>query len=124
MDMPELRERLMVVFIEELHECVGDMDRHLQSLLQNPEPQVREMLKNELYRAAHKMKGAANAAQVPPIERLCRQMQDILISVRDGQRTMDDGLHSQFMDAVTFLRASEALLRNGHAPTSGDSIFG
>lgn len=124
MDVPELRKRLMIVFIEELHECVGDMDRHLRSLQQNPEPQVCDMLKNELYRAAHKMKGASNAAQVPAIERLCRQMQDILISVRDGQRTMDDRLQSQFMDAVTFLRASETLLRNGHTPTSGDSIFG
>jgi two-component system chemotaxis sensor kinase CheA len=123
MDMQELRQRLMVVFIEELHECVGDMDRHLQSLLQNQEPQVREMLKNELYRAAHKMKGAANAAQVPSIEQLCRQMQDILISIRDGQRTMDETLHSQFTKAVTFLRAAEALLRNGETPPSSDSIF-
>jgi len=123
MDMQELRQRLMVVFIEELHECVGDMERHLQSLLRNPEPQVREMLKNELYRAAHKMKGAASAAQVPQIQKLCLQMQNILTSIRDGQRTMDDKLHGQFTKAVTFLREAETLLQNGETPKSGDSIF-
>ena len=122
-DMEEFQRRLMVVFLEELHECVGDMDRHLQSLLKNPEPQVCEMLKNELYRAAHKMKGAASSAQVPQIQKLCLQMQNILTSIRDGHRRMDNTLHGQFMNAVRFLRDAETLLRNGETPTSSDSIF-
>jgi len=53
MDMQELRKRLMIVFIEELHECVGDMDRHLRSLQQNPEPQVRLCGSQILPRIAH-----------------------------------------------------------------------
>ena len=44
MDKQELRLLLMPAFIEELRECVGDMHRHLQSLQQNPEQTVREML--------------------------------------------------------------------------------
>lgn len=113
----------MPVFLEELHECIGDMQRHLLSLRQNPEQSVREMLVNELYRAAHKIKGAANAAEVRPIEQLCRQMQDILTAVRDGQRTIDSDLLSQFGQAVSFLENSAVRLREGRLLGSGDEIF-
>jgi len=123
MDKQELRLLLMPAFIEELRECVGDMHRHLQSLQQNPEQTVREMLVNEVYRAAHKMKGAANAVEVGSIEQLCRQMQKILITVRDGQRTIDSELYAQFFEAITFLMASEASLREGKDPQPSASIF-
>ena len=123
MEMQDLRQRLMEAFLEELHECVGDMYRHLQSLEQNPEQTVRDMLVNELYRAAHKIKGAANAAEVCSIEQLCRQMQNILTTVRDGQRTIDSELHSQFINVVSFLTESEARLRDGKTPASGAEIF-
>lgn len=123
MDKQELRRLLMPAFLDELRECVSDMHRHLQSLQQNPEQTVRDMLVNEVYRAAHRMKGAANAVEVGSIEQLCRQMQDILITVRDGQRTIDSELYAQFVEAVTFLMASEASLRAGKDPGSGVSIF-
>lgn len=124
MDMQQLRERLMPVFLEELDECVSDMQRHLLLLQQAPEQSVREMLVNELYRAAHKIKGAANAAEVRTIEKLCRQMQDILTAVRDGQRTLDSILLAQFSEAVSFLEVSAAGLRDGSALGSGAEIFG
>ena len=114
---------LMNAFLEDLHECVGDMHRHLLSLAQHPEPPVQAMLINEVYRAAHKMKGAASAARVAAVEKLCRQMQEILNHVRDGQQTMDDRLHTQFMNAVFWLRATETLLRNGEIPESGEAVF-
>ena len=123
MDEQELRRLLMPAFLDELHDCVGDMYRHLLSLQQNPEKPVREMLVNELYRAVHKMKGAAIAVEVGSIEQLCRQMQDVLITVRDGQRTIDSALHAQFIEAILFLIASDASLREGKAPRSGGSIF-
>ena len=114
----------MPVFLEELDECVSDMQRHLHLLQQAPGPSVREMLVNELYRAAHKIKGAANAAEVRTIEKLCRQMQDILTAVRDGQRTLDSILLAQFSEAVSFLEVSAAGLRDGSALGSGAEIFG
>lgn len=123
MDKQKLVPQLMNAFLEDLHECAGDMHRHLLSLAQHPEPPVQTMLINELYRAAHKMKGAAIAAQIASVEKLCRQMQEILNHVRDGQRSMDDGLRAQFMNAVIWLRAAETLLRNGGVPESGDAVF-
>ena len=123
MDMQQLRQRLMPIFLEELQECVGDLQRHLQSLQQNPEPLVREMLVNEFYRAVHKIKGAANAAEVVPVEQLCRQMQEILITVRDGQRPMDDRLLTQFAEAIRFLDDCAAALRDGSDLGSATAIF-
>ncbi|MEJ7592889.1 MAG: Hpt domain-containing protein [Planctomycetaceae bacterium] len=123
MDMQQLRERLMPVFLEELNECVSDMQRYLASLQRNPEQSVREMLVNELYRAAHKIKGAANAVELGSIEHLCRQMQDILMTVRDGQRSIDSALLAQFVEAVRFLDVSAAALRDGSVPGSGPEIF-
>ena len=123
MDMQQLRERLMPVFLEELQECVSDMQRYLASLQKYPEQSVREMLVNEFYRAAHKIKGAANAAQVGSIELLCHQMQDILMSVRDGQRPLDSDLLEQFAQAVSFLDVSAGALRDGSTLGSGAEIF-
>ena len=123
MDSQQLIKRLMPIFLEELHECISDMKRHLLSLRQNPEKSVREMLVNELYRAAHKIKGAAQAVEVRSIEQLCRQMQDILTAVRDGQRTIDGDLLVQFGEAVSFLEISAAKLRDGNALGAGPEIF-
>lgn len=123
MDRQQLQERLIPIFLEELHECVGDLQRHLQSLEKNPEQLVREMLVNELYRAVHKIKGAANAAEVRPVEQLCRQMQNILTTVRDGQRPMDTHLQMQFAAAISFLDESAAKLREGKAPGSPPAFF-
>ena len=123
MDSQQLIKRLMPIFLEELHECISDMKRHLQSLRQNSEKSVREMLVNELYRAAHKIKGAAKAVEVHSIEQLCRQMQDILTAVRDGQRTIDSDLLVQFGEAVSFLEISAARLRDGRALGEGIEIF-
>ena len=123
MDMQQLRQRLMPIFLEELQECVGDLQRHVQSLQQDPEQLVREMLVNELYRAVHKIKGAANAAGVGPVEQLCRQMQEILITVRDGQRPMDHRLLTQFAEAIRFLDDCAARLRVGNALDSDTAVF-
>jgi two-component system chemotaxis sensor kinase CheA len=113
----------MPIFIEELRECVGDLQRNLQLLQKDPEQPVRKMLVDELYRAVHKIKGAANAAGVKPVEQLCRQMQLILIEVRDGQRSLDRHLQTKFAEAIRFLDDSDARLRDGRALDSATAIF-
>ena len=86
MDKHELAQRLMAAFLEELHEHVGAMNRDLMALEKNPPPEQRQALLKELFRAAHTMKGAANANSIRPIELFCHHLEDILIAVRDGKR--------------------------------------
>ena len=54
---------------------------------------------------------------------ICRQRRDILTAVRDGQRTIDSDLLSQFGEAVRFLEISAVKLREGVVLGSGVEIF-
>ncbi len=111
MDKQELAQRLMAAFLEELHEHVGAMNRHLLALEKNPPPEHRQALLKELFRSAHTLKGAANANTVRPIEQFCHRLEDILVAVRDGRRAFTDDLFALCFQAADALEEAGARLR-------------
>lgn len=111
MDKQELAQRLMVAFLEELHEHVGAMNRHLLALEKNPPAEQRQALMKELFRSAHTMKGAANANSIRPIEQFCHRLEDILVAVRDGKRTFTDDLFALCFQAADALEEAGSRLR-------------
>ena len=111
MEKQELAQRLMVAFLEELHEHVGAMNRHLLDLEKNPPPEQRQALLKELFRSAHTLKGAANANSIRPIEQFCHRLEDILVAVRDGQRTFTDDLFAICFQAADALEEAGSRLR-------------
>ena len=111
MDKQELAQRLMAAFLEELHEHVGAMNRHLLALEKYPPPEQRQALLKELFRSAHTMKGAANANSIRPIEQFCHRLEDILVAVRDGHRTFSDDLFALCFQAADALEEAGSRLR-------------
>ena len=111
MDKYELAQRLMSVFLEELHEHVGAMNRHLLALEKNPPVEQRQALLKELFRSAHTLKGAANANTIRPIEQFCHRLEDILVVVRDGQRDFTDDLFALCFQAADALEEVGSRLR-------------
>ena len=111
MDKQDLAQRLMATFLEELHEHVGAMNRHLLALEKNPPPEQRQALLKELFRSAHTMKGAANANTIRPIEQFCHRLEDILVAVRDGRRAFTDDLFALCFQAADAMEEAGSRLR-------------
>src|SRR5437868_1350260 len=94
MDREALAKRLMATFVAELDEHIGGLNRDLLALEKDPARADRAEILSSVFRAAHSLKGAARAVQVPLVERACHHLEDILAAVRDGRRSLDAGLFS------------------------------
>jgi two-component system, chemotaxis family, sensor kinase CheA len=73
----------MATFLDELEEHARALERHALALERDPGPGRAELLKT-LFRAAHSLKGAAYAAGVAPVERVCHRLEEMLGAARDG----------------------------------------
>jgi len=82
MNRDQLAARLLATFVAELEEQVRAMNADLLALEANPRDAQR--LKS-VFRVAHTLKGAARAADVPPIEHACHELEALLADARDGR---------------------------------------
>ena len=83
LDRDALRTRLRALFLDELDEHVVVLNRGLVALEQDPTAPGTAELVNELFRSAHSLKGAAQAADVAPVASLCHALESALGRVRD-----------------------------------------
>lgn len=113
MDRQELQQRLMAAFTEELRDSVRHMLSHLQALREAPAREQQQVHLAELYRSAHKLKGAANAVGIRPIEQLSRLMQQTMTAVRSHHQQLTDDLLSLFERSTHALAESESRLQLG-----------
>jgi two-component system chemotaxis sensor kinase CheA len=86
MDRERLIQRLMATFLGELDEHVATLNAVLLDLERQPDAERRAEGVRKLFRAAHSLKGAARAVELPPIEAVCHRLEDLLSQVRDAQR--------------------------------------
>ncbi|MBW3614807.1 MAG: response regulator [Actinobacteria bacterium] len=109
-DREALRRRLRALFVDELDEHVGLLNRGLLTLEQgSPAAEVNEVV-NELFRSAHSLKGAARAAEVRPVETVCHRLEDVLARMRDGSLSPGANLDPLFR-AVDFVAGAGRQLR-------------
>lgn len=78
-----LQARLRLLFLDELDEHVLVLNRGLVTLEQEvPATRAGELV-NELFRSAHSLKGAAQAAAVEPVAVICHGLESALANLRD-----------------------------------------
>jgi len=80
-DHAELRKKLAATFRAEAEEHLATLDRDLLELERGGD---RQELVQELFRAAHSLKGAAAMVEMGEVQRLAHAMEDLLGAVRDG----------------------------------------
>ena len=85
MSRKDLAARLLATFIGELGEQVETMNRELLALETTPGDRDRV---HALFRVAHTLKGAARAAGVPLVERVCHALESLLADAREGKRAL------------------------------------
>ncbi|HEX6588644.1 MAG TPA: response regulator [Longimicrobiales bacterium] len=107
MTRSDLAARLLATFRGELEEQLRDLDGTLLALEQDPAD--AELLKR-VFRSAHTLKGAAHAAGIADVERICHRMEARLAAARDRRLQLDTDAFAQlFADLNALASAAEAL---------------
>ncbi len=83
-----LQARLFELFVEELDDQLDRLDAGLE-VVADALPDVPADTVAELFRAAHSLKGAAQAVHAVPIASACHELEDLLAKVRDQQVELD-----------------------------------
>jgi two-component system chemotaxis sensor kinase CheA len=112
----ELVARLRAMFAEELEDQVREANGHLLAL--ERAPNHAEELRS-LFRVMHTLKGAARAANMPDIERLCHRLESMLASARDEGRALDPAELQMLFDGVDRLTAERERLRGPSVAATG-----
>jgi two-component system chemotaxis sensor kinase CheA len=118
----ELAARLLATFAEELDDQVRHGNEYLLTLERTPGDleQVRS-----LFRVMHTLKGAARAAGVDAVERLCHRLEARLADLRNGVRGVSaDDIAALFagLDQLTAIAASMQSVANVSPPPAPEAV--
>lgn len=114
----QLRARLYGLFLDELDDQVGHLDQGLDTLATSL-PEVPADVVDELFRAVHSLKGAAQAVGVSEVSTHCHHLEDALAKVRNADLQVNESLLGQWAVTVDLIRDQGVLLRQGEsAPTA------
>jgi two-component system chemotaxis sensor kinase CheA len=109
----DLLQRLRVIFVEELEEHVGVLNRELLLLEGGPKhPASNERIRT-LFRAAHTLKGASRSVNLEPLAKLCHAMEDLLADLRDGRKEVTPEVVSSLFVCADALAQAGAAMRSG-----------
>jgi len=117
MDRDALIQRLMVTFAEELGEHARVIERGALALVEGTADD-QEAVISTIFRAAHSLKGASRAVDIPSIESTCHALETVLGELREGSESITSGL----LDAI--LAASDTLKQAHRRLQAGESVDG
>lgn len=112
-DREELRVRLRALFLDELDEHVLVLNRGLVALEQGAVGTDATELVNQMFRSAHSLKGAAQAAAVKPVATLCHGLEAALARLRDRRVGPEGLVLDPLFQAVDTLGVAGRELREG-----------
>lgn len=112
MDRQELTQRLMETFVVELDEHVRSLNGVLLAVEQGG-GRVAPDQWAEVQRAVHSLKGAARAVDVRIVEAACHRVEDILVTIRIGDRPLDAAVVDLLFGLADGLVEVGARLRHG-----------
>lgn len=112
-----LAQRLFAVFLSELEEHLEVLGRDLLAIEQAERAEERAALVDNMFRAAHSLKGASRSVQVSSIERICHRLEQHFHELRMGTRSLSKELLQLLFSEVDALSA-EAQRLAGAAPPS------
>ena len=111
----ELTDEELRVFLQEASEQLEILE---QGLLRFEKDARNPALVQEIFRAAHTLKGGAGAAGFQEIERLTHVLESLLDEVRSGRRAVTVPLIDRMLEAVDALRQALVAIENDDAEGS------
>lgn len=89
-----------MTFVDEVAEHIDSINSAVLKLESDSSGDARENALTDLFRAAHSLKGAARAVDVPPIEQICHLLEDVFSRLRDGQTDLTSSVASAILSAA------------------------
>jgi two-component system chemotaxis sensor kinase CheA len=114
----QLQERLRALFLEELEDGLQLLGQGLLSLEESSGHGASRAVVQELFRAAHSLKGAAHAAGVPEAVARCDRLESAFAALRDGDQLADPALVTQLLAETDALTALAEHLQRGVESTA------
>jgi len=108
-DVKDLQAQLMGTFFEETFESIELLERGLLAL----EGGADAATINDIFRAAHSIKGAAGTFGFGAVTELAHDMETLLDAIRAGAIEPDAGITASLLEAVDVLRQVLVDLRDG-----------
>lgn len=121
-DRELLEARLRELFLDELADNVIVLNRGLVALEQHDEELDTDTAVQEMFRAAHSLKGAAHSAGINALVRLCHQLEDALSRLRDGSLPPSTRVIEPILEAVDALSAAGRRMRGGGEAAGADVV--
>lgn len=107
----QLQRRLLSLFAEELADGLQLLGPGLLALEDSAGESASGPVVQELFRAAHSLKGAAHAAAVPEAVSSCDRLESALAAIRDGERVPDAALITDLLAETDSLAVLAARLQ-------------
>jgi two-component system chemotaxis sensor kinase CheA len=98
--MDDLQRQLLETFQAEAQEHLQKLNETLLQLERQPDEAVRYSLLQEVFRAAHSLKGAARVVSQGDIEDLAHVMENVLQRARDSKLALNPDVCDALYDAV------------------------
>lgn len=118
-----MRPDLGTLFREELHDNLAVLAEGLRELEDPEDADVTAAVLQDLFRAAHSLKGAAHSAGIDAAVQPCRRLEERFAAVRAGQRAVDDAFLTEVGDQVAALAEVEERLDPVKPGSDADSVL-
>ena len=112
------RDALLAVFAEEARECLTSMEQSLLTLEKHP---ASDDLLQEVFRAAHTIKGNAACVGFDGVTEIAHRVEDVLDLLRARALQYDQRAASLLLRAVDVLKAAVQLAMDGEAALPTDA---
>ncbi len=112
---------LLEYFLQEAEEHINTLERGITNILQSDRTQIEE-----LFRAAHTLKGASALVKLNSISRISHKMEDVLEELKDGKRTPDRDIEKILLYTLDSIKAliKDVSLGKGENPEIEKEISG
>jgi len=111
-------QELLATFREEATEHMESIVAGLLELEKGPEPDRRQVVLEQVYRAVHSLKGAARAVNLGDVETVCQSLEGPLARIKAGELLPAPSHFDLFQRTVDLL----TVLLKGQAPVHADLI--
>jgi len=119
----KIREQLISSFRAELAEHVQTMNNGLLALEQNRvEGDQRRTLLEDIFRAAHSLKGAARAVGVTAVEQLAHGLEDVLAAMQNNAVELTPALYTACYRTLDAIQAVQAAYEAGETTPPAQAL--
>ena len=109
----DFRRQLMETFQVELMEHLGTLTDGCLALEKEPQDKDRQRIIEEMFRAAHSLKGAARAVEQEDLGLLAHRMEDVFSAIRKGKVAFSPELGDLFLHALDAISHASHMHQEG-----------